>query len=107
MLVVALIALALGAVRLWSWVQLRRARAWRHELDAVQWRQVADWSAQRRVTVRRNSIGRRALENMGYDARRPYYYYWENDNYYGPTCRGPSQEEYRDELTAICRERAH
>lgn len=105
MLVVAVVALALGAARLWPQVQYRRAQARQHDRDAIHWQLIADSSAQRQVSVCREPINpakRKYLEKMGYDAHRTYFYYCETDKY---TPDHP-QEEYRDELTAICRERS-
>jgi hypothetical protein len=113
MIIVAACGLALGGglwvAAMWSEVQARRAKAWRHAFDAAQWLETSELSAQRRVIVQRRPISppwRETLEGMGYDVSRPYFYDWEIDRVNGPISLTRSQEAYRNELTAICRERA-
>ena len=112
MALVAACGLALGgglwATAMWSQVEARRAKAAYHAIAALQWRTTAQLSAQRRVIVQRRpmSVWREKLGELGYDVSRPYFYDWEIDHVDGSISLDLSQEQYRDELTAVCWERA-
>lgn len=113
MIIVAACALTLGGgiwmVAMWKESRIRREMALRHTPEAAQWSRIAQLSDERRIAVQRHRIlapKRDYLQAMGYDVHRPYTYDGEIIDDADTAALARSQEEFRGEFTAICRERA-
>jgi hypothetical protein len=118
MIAIASVGLILGSglwvARVWPIVIERRQAASIEGFWAANWLRISGLSERSLVIVKRlpiTPVWKESLERDGYDTSRPFYYWYgvfDTSAYEGhlDVALRNSHEQYRGELTAICRERA-